>query len=298
MEIMSLENFQNQDFFVRKVMAHYHYWSQNSVWKTSEEGRPNNAIMLFINCKCTYYVNGTSVAVGMPGDIAFVPKGAKYSVSFEEVDAIHNIEFTKNVPSNFYRNGDYSMDLMPNTFTYNAIFVGFDLLNSDFHDSTLADEITIIRVSNPQRILARFKNIASCYQRGITTPLSLNSSLYRLLNDISDELQLQDENTLQDPVLQPAIQYILNNDISDITVAKLSEVCNISPSGFRNLFRKNMGISPIDYISDLKIQKAQALLTDKSISITDIAHNLGFSDAAYFSRFFKKRTGCSPSDVR
>lgn len=295
---MNLYNFQNYDCFVQKVSAHYHFWAQNSSWKTSEEGRLNNALMFFINCKSTYYVDGVPVAVGMPGDIAFVPKGAKYSVSFEELNASHNITIAKVSLENFYSNGIDPINLSSDTITYNAIFVGFDLLDSDYNITTLTDKITIIRASNPEKFLARFKTIVSCHQKGITTPLSLNSALYRLLNDLTDELQMQTKNEHQDPVLQPAIQFILNNDLSNITVAKLSEVCNISPSGFRSLFKKNMGISPIDYISDLKIQKAQALLADKSISIADIAHNLGFNDVAYFSRFFKKRTGYSPSDSR
>ncbi len=295
---INLYNFQNYDFFLKNVIAHYQYWPQNSHWQTSENGRPNNALMFFIGCKVAYQIeHETQTQIAEPGDIAIIPKEAHYSCTFDLVENIQDTNSIDNNLSNFYYNGEHANKMSIGNYSYNAIFVGFDLYDNFFNECSFTDKITIVKTKNPQKFLSRFMNIVSYSGRGISTPLSLNSSLYRLLNDMSNELQLQ-QSSFKDNALQPAIQYILENNIGDITVSKLSEVCNMSPSGFRSSFKKNMGVSPIDYISDLKIQKAQALLADSSISITDIAHNLGFSDVSYFSRFFRKQTGYSPSDVR
>lgn len=67
----------------------------------------------------------------------------------------------------------------------------------------------------------------------------------------------------------------------------------------RKLFKKEVGMSPLEYMTELRMKSAETLLTamwTNEYSITEIAQMCGFEDALYFSRVFKKTFGCSPSN--
>ena len=66
----------------------------------------------------------------------------------------------------------------------------------------------------------------------------------------------------------------------------------------RKLFKKEMGITPLEYMTNLRMKKAEIMLTSmwgNSYTVSEIANHCGFEDALYFSRVFKKTFGCSPS---
>ncbi len=67
----------------------------------------------------------------------------------------------------------------------------------------------------------------------------------------------------------------------------------------RKLFQKEMGLTPLKYMIDLRMKKAKGMLAaawTREYSVAEVAENCGFSDALYFSRVFKKYYGCSPSE--
>ena len=63
-------------------------------------------------------------------------------------------------------------------------------------------------------------------------------------------------------------------------------------------FKDEVGIPPIKYLNNLKIEKAKMFLSTTSLSISSIAMNIGMTDTFYFCNFFKKNTGKSPSEYR
>ena len=68
----------------------------------------------------------------------------------------------------------------------------------------------------------------------------------------------------------------------------------------RKLFKKEMGRSTLEYLTDLRMNRARELLLDgtRKLPIAEVAEGCGFSDALYFSRVFKKRFGSSPTQFR
>lgn len=67
----------------------------------------------------------------------------------------------------------------------------------------------------------------------------------------------------------------------------------------RKLFKKEMGITPLEYMTSLRMKKAESLLAamlTREYSVAEVARMCGFEDALYFSRVFKKTYGCSPSN--
>lgn len=72
----------------------------------------------------------------------------------------------------------------------------------------------------------------------------------------------------------------------------------MSHTSFRRHFKTQTGLSPNQYLLELRLRKAQNLLTNTTLSVQTVASECGFDNAFYFSRFFKQRTGKAPIDYR
>lgn len=64
---------------------------------------------------------------------------------------------------------------------------------------------------------------------------------------------------------------------------------------FRKLFKQETGVTPLEYLTDLRIEHAKGLLSSSSLTVRQVAAMVGYNDPYYFSRIFKKATGKSPS---
>lgn len=95
-----------------------------------------------------------------------------------------------------------------------------------------------------------------------------------------------------------AQHYMEQHYMENITVEKLANLGYVSTSCFNRKFKKEIGITPIEYLIEIRIQKSKILLRRKSIAITDIAIRCGFSSSSHFSSCFQNKMGISPSDYR
>ena len=95
--------------------------------------------------------------------------------------------------------------------------------------------------------------------------------------------------------IAPAIEYISQHYNEKITNDVLAAVVGMSTVYFRKLFASAMGVSPITYANNLRIEKAKEMLKSDYGSLSDIAISLGYPSLYDFSRAFKKHTGISPS---
>ena len=95
-----------------------------------------------------------------------------------------------------------------------------------------------------------------------------------------------------------AIRYIEDHFSEEISLEDVSRRVNISPFYFSRLFKQEIGKSFIEYLNDIRIQKAKEYLMDPLFSIKEICRRCGYSDPNYFSRIFRKYEGMSPSEWR
>ena len=98
--------------------------------------------------------------------------------------------------------------------------------------------------------------------------------------------------------IRRACLHILQNVEQTINPQQLSCELGISYSAFRNHFKQITGLPPGQYQIHIRLNKARRLLRNSTLSIQEIAEQLGFESIYYFSRLFKKKTGCSPLAYR
>lgn len=101
-------------------------------------------------------------------------------------------------------------------------------------------------------------------------------------------------------LLAPAISYIHEHLTEpELSLSCLPDLCRISDSYLRRIFKKQYGVTPSGYVARERVRLAcKYLISSESESISRIASLTGFTDALYFSRVFKKQLGISPSDYR
>ena len=72
----------------------------------------------------------------------------------------------------------------------------------------------------------------------------------------------------------------------------------MSPSHLSFIFKKEVGTTFINYLTDLRIKKAKQLLSSTDLMVYEVSTNVGYENYAYFSTVFKKSVGLSPKEYR
>lgn len=182
-------------------------------------------------------------------------------------------------------------------------YTHFDLLFGTEPLSSYFNLPTVIGIADTERTVALFEILRKCYVQGSGLPQTViraNGALLELLALVITEsgasLNPAERDTEQS--MQAAIHHIHANLHRNITVAELAELTGYSPGHFAKTFRKCFGQLPLEYITQLKIKRAENRLRETHLSVAAIAEELGYCDANYFGKVFKKTTGVSPLQYR
>lgn len=98
--------------------------------------------------------------------------------------------------------------------------------------------------------------------------------------------------------IQMALGYIYKNYAKDISVPDIAEYAKISEGHLRRLFRQEMDMKIVDFLTEYRLERAKALMRDTEESITEIWKKTGFASAQYFSYVFKRKEGVLPKEYR
>lgn len=99
-------------------------------------------------------------------------------------------------------------------------------------------------------------------------------------------------------VVEKAKEYIGNRYNKDVSLDDVSREVNISPYYFSKIFKEETGVNFIEYLTNIRIEKAKELLQDTEYSMKEICSMVGYSDPNYFSRSFKKNVGVTPTEYK
>jgi len=86
------------------------------------------------------------------------------------------------------------------------------------------------------------------------------------------------------------VQYIHENYSKDLSIKIIADKVHLTPAYLCQIFRKHMGDSINQYIIKYRLEKSKEFLKDKQLKLTEVANKVGYSDANYYTRLFKKIT--------
>lgn len=105
------------------------------------------------------------------------------------------------------------------------------------------------------------------------------------------------DTSVVDTRIKKVLHYISNHYKDPLSVQKMAKMINLSDMYFGNLFKKETGMSFKNFLTLVRMNRAEEMLYSGEYKIHEIADACGFSDVFYFSRIFKKHRGIAPSDA-
>lgn len=120
------------------------------------------------------------------------------------------------------------------------------------------------------------------------------SSFYKMLALISRSYTQQFSAVENNFSIDRLVMQLNQKYMDDWDIHAMASYCGLSEDYFSHAFKKRMGIAPIQYLKELRIEKAKDFLITNTMSVSAVARLCGFDDPLYFSRVFKKTTGIAP----
>jgi len=93
-------------------------------------------------------------------------------------------------------------------------------------------------------------------------------------------------------------QFIDEHLAEDVSLSSLAELVHLSPYHFSRVFKQSFNMPPHRYLTNRRIERAKSLLVERKLSVTEIGHEVGFSETSSFTSAFRKITGETPTDYR
>ncbi|WP_294183800.1 response regulator [uncultured Clostridium sp.] len=94
------------------------------------------------------------------------------------------------------------------------------------------------------------------------------------------------------------LNFVEKNFKSNITLKDAAAYVNLSVSYLSKLFKKSIGMNFNEYLTSRRIEEAKIILSDRRVSINNLAFNVGYNEPNYFCRVFKRKEGITPSEYR
>lgn len=148
-----------------------------------------------------------------------------------------------------------------------------------------------------EKVIASLKNMNS-----VTDQLSSLEDCCEFYKSILKEaIDLRNKNSQKRyaGLIEQAKEYMhLKFAMSDLTLNKVASTVDVSPNYFSSLFNQESGMTFIEYLTNIRMEKAKDYLRCSSKKITEIGFLVGYMDSHYFSYLFKKTQNCTPSEYR
>ncbi|MGG1518704.1 AraC family transcriptional regulator [Paenibacillus oryzisoli] len=191
-----------------------------------------------------------------------------------------------------------SMEIVVHSAEFEYFLVHFLPVTPDSEQARLIREIHLFHIDMDASLLQMMKELRR-HSTGLghLELLERKTLFYQLVNKtLAYERYLQ--NSESHSMMEQTIAYIRQHYAEPITLESLAEQQGMKAKYFSHLFQKYTGLGPIHYLIQYRMKMAYELLMTTPFAVGDIARSVGYPDAYYFSRLFKKHYGMSPTALK
>jgi len=260
LESVKISELSHIDFDVRNIAVGRFDFPSRGENDYLKNGRQRNLIHLITSGNRLYKTESDSFTVPT-GTVLFIPDGTKYLTR-----ALHT------------KDGGCS-----------GIGISFDIVDGCGREISLEKGVYHDWHDYHNLFSHLFEETVKCSDEHPRNVLRLKSLLLRLLSRM---VQNGDEDQLTKSIISPALNFISQHYKENLPVKVYADQCNMSESYFRKKFLEYVGKSPIEYRNELRFAEARRMYAE-GCAVQDIAASLGFFDAGYFAKVYKKANGHS-----
>jgi len=259
-----LELINKQDVTVSSVFAINQHWKEGHCF-AMKKPRPTNALLWFSGCSGRYRLANGEQIEAPKGSIVYIPEGARYELTF------------------------YGCSAFPST-----VLLEFSL--SDGEHFALDGGIRIINTDpGDEQISSLLQKLVLEYSMPTPPALKLQRDVFGILALIGEIEEYKHLKRRGFSTIKKGIEYLNKDKAQELSIDEVAELCFVTPAYFRRLFKEYAGISPAEYRTRRKIERAKTLMEHTDVSVEEVSALLGYSDPSYFCRVFKKTVGITPS---
>ncbi|WP_294386547.1 AraC family transcriptional regulator [uncultured Clostridium sp.] len=246
-------------------------------------------VIIVLDGSCNYRINLDSFLINK-GDILIIG-----SQSLHSLTSIPNKNMT-------WASFVFNINMLKSSSTDGALLKYIAPLLNHEH------QLPIIIKDNTtcySKIFDVIENILYCYyDKDIAYELELKSLLFKFFsllykNNLIKKHQSKNNITFNTTnKIKLVLNYINDNYSEDISINTLAELCDYSEYHFMRFFKKHIGLTCIQYINNLRLEKSSILLTSTNNAIMDISLEVGFDNLSYFNKLFKRKYNLTPKEFR
>ena len=249
------------DLSISEFCSAIQYYENANKYPMHNDGRRHHGFIYTFSGTETYKFENKSVRA-KPNTVVYLPKDSRYIIDFEGTESF-------------------------------VIGIDFELeVQTDI-------EPFVIEFEDNNSISPLFEKAAAEWQIRKT---AYNSVCMSLLYNIMGSCARIEEKFVHPgkyEKIRDAVEYLhLHYAEQNFRIVCLSELCGINSAYFARIFSDKFGISPKEYVTELKLKRARELLSQEKYTVSEIGALLGYSDVYHFSKSFKKGTGMSPIEWR
>lgn len=166
--------------------------------------------------------------------------------------------------------------------------LGQNGLTQPMSDQTLASINSVIRLMKDKRIYTGAPLLIS----------ELRAHLHLIMVETWKAHEIKPSQAAPDKLVQSVLEIMHDKSDDWPKISTIADRFGCTRGHLHAIFRRDVGMSPSDYVQRLRIKRACEMLTTESRSVTDIAHTMGFASSQHFARTFRKYLGLTPTDYR
>ncbi len=131
--------------------------------------------------------------------------------------------------------------------------------------------------------------------KGIVLQLMAHLTRHYVKEELTEKESIRKSQKLER--FLPVIQYVAKHYGEDVSNKDLADIIHLGEDRFNHLFKECMGVSPLQYINGIRMEKAMNFLKLGQYSSTEVASMVGIPDYNHFGRLFRRTYGCTPTQV-
>lgn len=251
---------------------------------------PDNHVQYVLSGSASITISGTTSML-YRDTLIYYPKGTIYELnSLSENCKLISLNFDcgqdeyldteVRVPQPYVPNSETPTDHMLSEIAENDSFLSYPI---SFYNAQEYLPYLLRILDEFRRAMPYSRNLCSCILKELLIMLHYTSQ-----NTSSNNRQ----------AIREILDYIENNYMEPLTNESLADRFGYHPNYLCRLFKSSIQTSPRQYILQTRLAQAKKLISETALSLTEISSMVGFQDYPYFSSYFKKKTGLTPSSYR
>lgn len=281
--IVEREKKETEYTYIEGIRINFLYvdkYSFGRAWCMPESKIPYSMLRYILEGNAVFIIDGREITVEK-NQVVYIPRGCSLSChALGEKFSFMSIRFNTSV---YYEGGDFLQDYysMPTVLEDGGEREYFENIYKAIH------------MQGPERMFV----VRGCLELLIGSIISRGA---KKETQVKREIPLRSQGSLEqmDKRIRSVVDYMILHPTEAYTTARLCEMAGLGETRFRKLFKEQTGKSPGEYLRDMRMNLAARRLLLSAESVNDIAYSVGYEDANFFIRVFKKYFGVTPNQYR